>query len=171
MPLVEPELNDIMAYHMAIALPASVIDELSGGAIAMALTPVLRKLSHWYFQDCFSSMQGICEDCHLQAIAASDDSIEKARWLWWLCQFHNAFTGFSWCGIVNSDMQNDCHYWTFPLRVLTAIVLEIPLADLASLTHCSSYCNYNPPEAYHRHCSFPIGMQGVQEGRLFHCHR
>ena len=58
-------------------------------------------------------------------------------------------------GIVNSDMQNDCHYWTFPLRVLTAIVLEIPLADLASLTHCSSYCNYNPPGGLPSPLQFP----------------
>ena len=53
--------------------------------------------------------------------------------------------------IVNSDTtQNDCHYWTFPASCLrTAIVLELPLSveDLASLTHCGSYCNYTPTEA------------------------
>ena len=43
-------------------------------------------------------------------------------------------------------------------------MLELPLSveDFASLTHCSSYFNYNPTEAYHRHCSFLIGMQGIQ---------
>ena len=182
MPLVEPELNDIMAYHMAIAQPASVIDGLmSGGAIPTPLGQLspcychgidscLRKLSHWYLQDCFSSMQCkefvknvIYKPLHLRQTT----QLKRPDGYGGYANFHNcAFTGFSWRGIVNSDTtHNDCHYWTFPASCLrTAIVLEIPLSveDLASLTHCSSYCNCNPTEAYHRHCSFPIGMQGMQ---------
>ena len=69
MPLVEPELNDIMSYHMAIALPASIIDGLMSGSATAIPTPLgqlnpcygidacLRKLSRWYFQDCFSATQ------------------------------------------------------------------------------------------------------------------
>eukprot|EP00439_Symbiodinium_sp_Y106_P079537 s3058_g18.t1 len=98
MPLVEPELNDIMAYHMAIALPASVIDGLmSGGATAIP-TPLaqlnpcygidscLRKLSHWYFQDCFSSTQCkefvkivIYKPLHLDAIEKFPDGMQSIQ--------------------------------------------------------------------------------------------
>ena len=111
MPLVEPELNDIMAYHMAIALPASVIDGLmSGGATAIptpsgqlnpcyGIDSCLRKLSQWYFQDCFSSTQCkefvkivIYKPLHLRQTTA----LKRPDGYGGYANFHNcAFTGFS----------------------------------------------------------------------------
>eukprot|EP00439_Symbiodinium_sp_Y106_P043947 s2196_g5.t1 len=81
--------------------------------------------------------------------------------------FHNcAFTGFSWCGIVNSDTSPDGgHYRRLPAPCRsTAIVLSLPLTveELASLTHGGSYRGYRPIEAYNRHCNFPIALPGLQ---------
>ena len=77
-----------------------------------------------------------------------------------------AFTGFSWCGIVNSGASPDGgHYWRLPAPCRsTAIVLSLLLTveELASLTHGGNYRGCHPIEAHNRHCNFPIALQGLQ---------
>ena len=61
--------------------------------------------------------------------------------------------------IVISDMQNDCHYWTFLLSVR---LCRDSIGGLGKSDSLQQLLQMRPPEAYHRHCSFPISMQGVR---------
>ena len=178
-PLFEPELDTIVPFYVAIALPASIIDGLLNGPAPSIPTPLgqlnpcysidscLRKLSRWYHQDCFFSCtgQGASEDCRLQTIVYTSNKRNDGYGGY--ANFHNcAFIGFSWCGIANSDSSPDGgHSWRLPAPCRnTAIVLSLPLnvEELASLTHGSSYRGYHPIEAYNRHCNFPIALQDLQ---------
>ena len=147
---------------MAIALPASIIDGLLNGPSPSIPTPVgqlkpcysidscLRKLSHWYYQDCFSPAQ-VKEQVRIvickPLLEHQSRELKRTDGYGGYANFHNcAFTGFSWCGIVNSDTSPDGdHYWRLPVPCRsTAIVLALPLTaeELASLTHGGSYRGY-----------------------------
>ena len=118
-PLFEPELDNIVPFHMAIALPASLIDGLLNGPSPSIPTPLgqlnpcysidscLRKLSHWYYQDCFSPAQ-VKEQVRIviykPLLKHQSRELKRTDAYGGYANFHNcAFTGFSWCGIVNSD--------------------------------------------------------------------
>ncbi|CAE7243563.1 unnamed protein product [Symbiodinium sp. CCMP2592] len=177
------QVDELVDWFVCLALPSSSVEQLASGQTATIPTPLgqlnpqftieasLRKLAHWYRQSRFSRGQ-IDELVKILVFRRTremaDTRLKTETGIGGFKKFHNcSFLGCSWCMTIDSSYATGGEYkYCLPavcrqhcvILELTSLTVE----KACALIHNSSYSNWMPTEALHRHCSFPLSSMQIE---------
>ncbi|CAE7836722.1 unnamed protein product [Symbiodinium necroappetens] len=153
----------LTSSYLYIALPLSLAEGLSSGLGARIPFPLgqlnamysiksaIRKLAHWYRQNCLTPEQ-IEEEaafiCFRPIIAMTSTDLKHPSGRGGFQRYHNcSYIGFSWCFSIDSDPSLNYGLPEWSRRTSIVFVAKgISVKKIVNIVHAASYVYHSPSE-------------------------